>query len=460
MGKSRRRMNILFLTHSGTNSRDIMTDVVAGFREAGHFSMQLPVDAMFRLAYAGGVVSAPDRERLIGAVGDIVRENAVELIVSMWGNGVLLLGDVARQAAGTSTTWPRIGAPILNIWLDSPERAHQGSVVQLFRTAAFSSPWVFNHINNDASAAEMAQIYGFSNVLPTPWGVNPTIFKPWEEPRTLDVMFSIGGGEPWTKPTPAMLEEVARDEPDVERIRKELAEAVRPRLRTLAESLGDAASAACAVFERMLQMQLADRTKPMVARLTSIATEDASLRRGVEAIVRDLTGYVAMTELVRQVDSFHRVFSFVHLARHFRCGLFGAGDLEAWGCAVRSEGNVPYAEQAKQYSRASVGLSVMRWQDEAGLHIKPYEITASGAACIAQHRSGLDAQWAIGSEVETFVSLPELRRKVHHLVSDASVCEAMARAGRARTLRDHTWSRRAAVLTGVIEHVQSASMRS
>src|SRR5262249_22651970 len=137
--------------------------------------------------------------------------------------------------------------------------------------------------------------------------------------------------------------------------------------------------------------QLTDRHAPMLARIRQLAAQDPSWRSGAEALVRSLPLYVKVTSAVRSIEAWERAFTFAFLSRHFRCATFGAGGpaLDAWGVRATHLGSIRWEDQAEAYSRGSIGLNVMRWQDDMGLNMKPYEITASGAVCLCARRAGL-----------------------------------------------------------------------
>jgi hypothetical protein len=237
-----------------------------------------------------------------------------------------------------------------------------------------------------------------------------------------------------------MLDEVKRDEPDMDAVRRELARQVNPKLDALAQSF-DAASrpAVREVMAQLMTMQIERRDMPMVERLERIRRDD-DLRGAVQAFTNRHALYVQVTQAIRSIEHFARAFTFVYLARHFNCGMFGSADFSAWGCGVKSEGFVDYDKQAAIYDQARLGLSVMRWQDEVGIHIKPMEIAASGVAPLAWSRRGLADLYTPGREIVTYDALPEARDKVSALLADPTGLSTLAEAAYQRTRRDHTWA--------------------
>jgi len=182
-----------------------------------------------------------------------------------------------------------------------------------------------------------------------------------------------------------MLEELAKDDPDVTRIRRELAIDAKAKLDSLAETMDSTLkTAAKEVLHQLLELQLTDRSQHMLDRLAHIKSQDGDLGRAVDALKSDPALYAAAIEEVRSIENFERAFVFVYLSKYFNCGLFGGVDYSVLGCQIKSAGFIPYEQQASFYSRGQIGLSVMRWQDEEGLHIKPYEITAAASlACVS-----------------------------------------------------------------------------
>jgi spore maturation protein CgeB len=142
---------------------------------------------------------------------------------------------------------------------------------------------------------------------------------------------------------------------------------------------------------------------------------------------------------VRGVEQFERAFVVSYLSRRFNCATFGSGDYSAWGCRAHRFGELAYEDQAKVYSRGRIGLNVGRWQDDAGLNLKSYEITASGAACLCGWRNGFNESFVDGVEAVSFRSPADAAQKARELLAAPSRLASVAAAGRERTLREHTW---------------------
>lgn len=453
-------MKVLFLLQPGTNSRSIFLDMIDGCRGAGHEAVVMELEPMWALRQRAPQHQPAVQGDLARLVATYIQNNKVDLTVGMWANSLQTFG--LTQAPGNNgqaaTIFDAINHPHLMFWLDTPERAHDASLAPLFNTGVFRSPNLFHMVNNAGSADEMHRVFNFTNSFGLRYGVNPEVFRPRDDVhKEYDIMFSAGGGDRWQQPTPTMREQVEQDEPDIDLCRRELAEQLRPQLHAIAARLGaHLGPAAPAVMDRLLDAQLADRNVPMLARFDAIRAEDASLASAADALLAQRPAYIEATQAIRGIENFQRAFTFAWLSRYFNCAMFGSADYSPWGCTVKSRGFVDYAQQAAEYSRAHFGLSVMRWQDEVGVHIKPIEIAASGSAVLAAHRVGLDDLLVPGRECVSFTSPVEARQEVETLLSDPAALSAMTEAGRAHTLADHTWS---AVFTELIDKIGDLSGR-
>ncbi len=438
-------MRLLFLVQPGTNSRSIFLDIAAGCRASGHDVLTLELAPLWQLSQRAGDQRQAIQGDLTQLLAAFIQHNRIDLTIGMWANAVSTLG-LMNDAGRPVTLFDAIKKPHLMIWLDTPERAQDGGIIPLFKTGVLQSPWLFHFVNNIGSAREMTGLFGFNEktVLPCRYGVNPDVFKPTEGAKAeFDIMYSAGGGDRWAKePTDAMLEEVKKDEPDVDRIRRELADEVRGQLDPYLQSFGaEARDGVRQVMETMIDLQLAERDTPMVDRFVKLSRQDENLVGPIDALLNQHTAYVPFVQAIRGIEHFQRAFVFVWLSRYFRCGMFGSVDYSAWGCDAPSEGFVDYDKQSAAYNRAHFGLSVMRWQDEVGVHIKPMEIAASGTACLAAWRLGLDELYEDGKQIVTFGNLPEAKRKVRAMLDDRARLAAIAEAGRQHTLAEHTWAK-------------------
>lgn len=437
-------MNVLFLVQPGDLTRHILLDMAHGAEQLGHRVLTLETAPLQRL-YARQPALTPalmaDVSELVAA---FIRSNRIDVSIAMWANGPSLLSNTEINGRLVSF-FEAIQSPHVLYWLDAPHKAHELTLRPHLRSTVFQSRWLFHVINNAGVAREMREIYGWPNVLALPYGVNPDVFRPYEDVQPeFDIVFCGGGnGAGDTQPTAAMLEEVRRDEPDLLRIRHELAEALIPRFEALTDRVERSLQAPLRqVLARMRQLQLTQRDVPPLDRLDAIAAEDAALLPAVAALRADHELFIDAAFALRSIEHWQRAFTVTYLARYFNVATFGAMDLRDWGCRATRLGPVAHADQARQYARGRLGLSVMRWEDEVSVHLKPFEITASGAACLCAWRSGIDELFADGTEIATFRSPPAARAATTALLSDDGRRVPLATAGRERSRGEHTWAAR------------------
>jgi hypothetical protein len=76
-------------------------------------------------------------------------------------------------------------------------------------------------------------------------------------------------------------------------------------------------------------------------------------------------------------------------------------------------------------------------------NVRLYESTGMGCFLITDWKENLGELFEIGKEVETYNSLDELVEKIQYYSTHDAKREKIAKAGQARTLRDHTYEQRA-----------------
>jgi hypothetical protein len=444
-------MNVLFFLHPGTNSRSIFLDVIKGFSAAGHSAVTWDTSEVAQLLVQQPQKEIEIREQVANQISKIIRERKIDLAVAMWANGLNLTSN-HRIDGRLVSMFERLACPHLLVWLDSPERANRQSLRPVFKSGFFSMPYLFHFINNPRTATEMRRVYHFDNVLPRQYGINPDVFKPYpNEPKQYDLVFNANYGA-WDDAPDWVSGELQKEEPDLLAIRAAVAQSQRAeRLKLVDRYAAAVKDAAGQMIERLAQIQLEQRERPMLQRFQELA---AAGNAAAKLTLEEPELYAAVATEVRRIELYERQFVFTHLSKHFNCGLFGVIDYSRLGCTVKSIGAVKYEDQARIYNQAKIGLSVMRWEDEAGFHLKPFEITASGIACVAQHRPETEHLFA-EHELVRFRTLPEARLKIRELLDNPEKLTALANAGRARTLRDHTWARWATDLTSHIAQWQT-----
>jgi spore maturation protein CgeB len=92
--------------------------------------------------------------------------------------------------------------------------------------------------------------------------------------------------------------------------------------------------------------------------------------------------------------------------------------------------------------------------DVAGPHaanLRLYEATGVGSLLLTDWKDDLHEMFRVGEEVVAYRSIDECVDWVRRLLADDAMREQIAAAGQARTLKDHTFARRVAVMCDLFE---------
>jgi spore maturation protein CgeB len=94
-------------------------------------------------------------------------------------------------------------------------------------------------------------------------------------------------------------------------------------------------------------------------------------------------------------------------------------------------------------SRIVLGVSsIGHCADFVGLKLRDFDAPISGSCYLTQHNDDLNDLYAIGKEIVTYHSIGDCVNKARYLLANKVEREAIASAGRARALQDHTWDNR------------------
>lgn len=444
-------MRVLFFLQPGANSRSIFRDMIRGCALAGVETIIWELKPIWELYQRADQRAGDARAGMMNEVASIVatliKANAVDLTIGMWANAAFSVANARRDGKPISF-FDAIDTPHLAFWLDGPGWAHNSELIDQLPSPMLDGQHMHHLINNAAMADEMRRVLGMSNVLDLPYGVNEAVFRPVEGiERAFDVVCALGPGD--EPPTELMLREVARDEPDLQAIRAEQAERIAPKLARLARRSPEA-DAMGRLFERLVASQLADRDRPVLARLDELCAADPSLAGAHAALLGDAGLFLRASALVRRIEHFERALTVTYLARRLGCAIFGGATLDGWDCPATDLGQLAYEDQASAYARGRMGLNVMRWQDDIGVNIKPIEIAACGSVGLMRSRVGLDRVLVPGEEIVVFESPAEALDKAQRLAGQADRLESIRAAGRARVLAEHTWTTRAGELLAAL----------
>ena len=227
MSESRR---VLFLLQPGTNSRWIFQDLINGFERAGHTAVILELGPLWQMYQAEKESSERLKGHMTQLLIDTCKSNRIDAAMGMWANSLMTFLNPTMDGKVVNV-FEAIHLPHALYWLDAPHWAHDGGIRSSLGTSVLRGETMHHFINNAATAREMRNIFSMGNVHAQSYGINEEVFSPQNVEPEFDCVFGTGPGD--AAPTPVALEELERDEPDMLRVRRDLAERIGPKLDEL-----------------------------------------------------------------------------------------------------------------------------------------------------------------------------------------------------------------------------------
>ncbi|MDX2130810.1 MAG: glycosyltransferase [Planctomycetota bacterium] len=435
-------MRVLCFLQPGTNSRSIFQGLIRGFARAGHEPLVLELEPLFKARAQPGADPARLATLAAAELARLCREHRPDASIAMWGNALTTFAGSLREGVPVSA-FDILDLPHICYWLDAPHWASQSTWLPFFRHPMLRAPRLTHVINNAATAREMTDILGFGPTHALPYAIDDETFRPFPERRDHDLAVSVGPGDP--DPTPAELAALGDDQPDMPALRAARAALALARLARA----GGVVGAAMPLLEPLARAHAASPAMPLLDRLHALAARDESLAPLARALVGDPAAFATAAAIIRESRAFERAFTVCWLAR--RCSVLAFGAMSpAWPFGGTRLGEVPFEDMPRHYCRATAALNVMRWQDEVGINLKPYESAAAGVPCLIGERLGLDAHFEPGREILPFTSPPHALDLLRTLRDSPAEREAIAANARARVQRDHTWRTRAEQLLALV----------
>ncbi len=226
----------------------------------------------------------------------VAATHKIDFCVCMWGNGPATLAD-----DGTQNFFDVNKLPILMHWLDAPQWAHQSQVLGVPRWA-FNGPYNYHYINNSTTAQEMAGVLGFSNIITLSNAASPTTFSPQPAgEKDFDIIFGVA--QDTVKPTPLMLKELEKDEPNVQAIRADMAASLRDQLIDVVRPAIKRPTPAERLVDQVLNGRLVHRHAAILEQVGRIAHVQPALAESVLALLQDPKRYVQFSSVLRQIES-------------------------------------------------------------------------------------------------------------------------------------------------------------
>ena len=125
--------------------------------------------------------------------------------------------------------------------------------------------------------------------------------------------------------------------------------------------------------------------------------------------------------------------------------------VEAWGQGWPN-GRASQEQMVRVFSSSKVNLNLAAGSAASGggflapvapqVKGRVFEVPACGGLLLTDYAAGLEGFYKIGREIVVFDGKKDMLAKIRQLLGDEPLRESIARAGYARTLRDHTWVRR------------------
>lgn len=114
------------------------------------------------------------------------------------------------------------------------------------------------------------------------------------------------------------------------------------------------------------------------------------------------------------------------------------------GINIFASGNMPVEAMATMMRRSKIGLNLSRTSQNELLQIKirPFETGATGAMILTEYAPRMECSFVEGKEAVFFTTYDEMLDKARYYLAHDAEREAIAAAGKARVLKDHTLARR------------------
>ena len=106
---------------------------------------------------------------------------------------------------------------------------------------------------------------------------------------------------------------------------------------------------------------------------------------------------------------------------------------------------ISYAKMVEVHNRSRINLGYAGNGDSSTMRClkqRDFEVPTSGGFYLTGYNSEIAEFYAVGHEIVCYHDLDDLVDKVNYYLSHPDEAEEIARAGRARALKDHTLEKR------------------
>lgn len=142
----------------------------------------------------------------------------------------------------------------------------------------------------------------------------------------------------------------------------------------------------------------------------------------------------------------------LELVKDMGLRIYGWKGWEKTTLAAYYHGPLNTTESAKAYRCAKICVNTNLEPPTNGVNVKTFEIPAAGGFQLSDYRKDIEGLFLPDSEISLFRDFQELRTKARYYLEDTAGREAIAAAGHARVLRDHTLKKRVREMLEIIEN--------
>lgn len=427
---------LMILLNPGRMSRHWLIGITHGAERSGIETEIVELEEIQKGLHSGKSIDVAPFEKHL-------RERNVRCVLSYAGNGgAEWAGEQAAKdgASGTApSVFQKLGIPQIHWWSDHPHWAEaRFAAREPFRTL-YAQPGRFHIVKSEIAARELREVFGWENSFALPAAENESAVAPaGGVTPDYDVVCISGAHPTMPKSIGRFLDE---DDPSPAEIRDAIAADIRGNVQTLgkriAEAIGIPSETTTCMLVDWLEAKLRMPFQPCLLALEALhARHDAP----ASALLAHPPAYLEAIHWLWELSRWERTFYLRYLAKHFRVGVFGS-DWSNVG-ASGSPDWVPHDQQSQVYARGKIAIAIAQPGEEQGCAHKPFEMAASGACLMHDHREGIGNLFTPDEEIVTFRTPREARERIEELLRNPAKRATLADRAHERFQRDHTWTTR------------------
>lgn len=439
------RPRLLVLLNPGAVSRWYMLGIGRAAERLGIFAGSIELGEVWQKLGKGGEAS---RRAIAEEVRAHCRRERVTHAIGYVHNGVFEFGVEEDSRFGEAGLLAAMGVRHICLWTDHPHWAVNGSALEPVPRRVLGHPMYRHVVKSESAAAELREMAGWADVVSMAMAEDAELLRPAAGAlETHDVVAILSDA---CAPPEALADMLAREDPDPLEMMERMAPAARLACETALSGMGMSGELSARAEEFVREWMQAKLASPHDSLWRGAGRLESRHGEVLGWLRADIRRWRGATAGLGALTAWRRSFWLAWLARRVDVGVYGS---DARGItpnqAESARARVAYRDQPAVYARGRVALNINAAHDEEGLTHKPFQIAASGVACVHHATRGLGECFERGREMMAFERGPELLEAVRQLSSDAGARRAMAEAARGRLERDHTWEMRLEALLRV-----------